>query len=90
MKCALLKQDGTVCGAGLSLTQKYCANCSGEVEIDESKTKKCPDCSKRLILTDKFCTECRFSYESVTKKTTCDTTTRLRKEDGMNYIYFSH
>jgi hypothetical protein len=26
----------------------------------------------------------------VTKKTTCDTTTRLRKEDGMNYIYFSH
>ena len=88
MKCVLLKQDGTVCGADLSLTQKYCANCSGEVEIDESKTKKCRNCSKRLILTAKFCTECRFSFESVTKKTTCDTTTRLRKEDdheGGNY-----
>jgi DNA-directed RNA polymerase subunit RPC12/RpoP len=63
MECALLKQDGTVCGADLSLTQKYCANCSGEVEIDESKTKECSNCSKRLILTAKFCTEFRFSFE---------------------------
>ena len=88
MKCVLPKQDGTVCGADLSLTQKYCAICCGKVEIDESKTKQCPGCPKILILTDTFCTECGFSFENVTKKTICDA--RLRKEDGMNYIYFSH
>ena len=88
MECVLLKQDGTVCGAYLSFTQKYCANCCGKVEIDESKTKQCSGCPKILILTDTFCTECGFSFENVTKKTICDA--RLRKEDGMNYIYFSH
>ena len=111
MKCLFLK-NGTECGADLSPTQKICGNCGCDVEIDESKTKKCPNCSKRLILTNNFCTGCRFSFEDVTKKiicegkkedgtkcnhelsssdrfcSTCDM--RLRKEDGMTYIYFSH
>jgi len=105
MKC-------TECGAGLSLNQKYCRDCGGQVEIDNSKTKKCPRCSIKLIQTDNFCYACGFSFKDVAKTIICggrneDGTkcnrelspsdsfcstcgTKLKKEDGMKYIYFSH
>ena len=78
MKCKLPTRDGTECGADLSHTEEYCANCGGNVEIDESTTKTCPSCPKRLRLKDKFCTACRFSFEDETKKIICE----AKKEDG--------
>ena len=112
MRCVLLKGDGTKCGADLSPNQKYCRDCGGQVEIDSSKTKKCPSCSKILQQTDNFCYGCRFSFKDVAKTIICEGKnedgtkcnremstsdsfcstcgTMLKKEDGMNYIYFSH
>ena len=85
--------------------EEICEDCGGDVEIDESKIKKCHNCKKRSKLTAKFCTGCRSSFKDVTKEIICEGEreddskcnrelspcgTRLRKEDGMNYIYFSH
>jgi hypothetical protein len=45
-----------------------CEDCGGDVEIDESKIKKCHNCKKRSKLTAKFCTGCRSSFKNVTKE----------------------
>ena len=90
----------TNCGLNASPTAKFCEECGGDVEIDESIIKKCPECSKILKFTAKFCTGCCFSFENVPKKiicegkreddTKCNSELSPRKEGGMNYIYFSH
>jgi hypothetical protein len=51
----------------------------GDVKIDESIIKECPECSKKLKSTAKFCTGCRFSFENVTKKIICE---GKREDDG--------
>ena len=78
MKCELPTRDGTECGADLSPTEQYCAICGGKVEVDESKTKECPECSKILISTVNFCTGCSYPFADVTKTITCEG----KKEDG--------
>ena len=89
------------CKFDLPRTEKICDECGGDVEIDESEIKKCHKRKKISKLTAKFCNGCRSSFKDVTKEIICEgkreddiklspCDTRLRKEDGMNYIYFSH
>jgi predicted amidophosphoribosyltransferase len=69
------------CSKKLKSTAKFCTGCRFSFEnvtkkiICEGKREDDTKCNRELSPSDRICSRCG---------------TRLRKEDGMNYIYFSH
>lgn len=62
MKCKN-KHEGTLCGADVSPTAKFCSACGQAVEREEVSSPLCPRCDKAVNQTDKFCSQCGLKID---------------------------